>query len=116
VKQIENLVVALGFLTELGIPLRTCWSQPQFLKPGEYEVIFREETLILAPGNYSIILGLSIYGISFQYVENVAILKIDEFSKNVDFNLYKITNSGFILNSLKISFNSKKFRDLNEVL
>jgi lipopolysaccharide transport system ATP-binding protein len=104
-KEIKNLVTGLGFLTSSGFPLRTVWSKPQTLEIGEYEIIFREEILMLSPGNYSIILGLSTYGITFQYIENAASLKIENFSEGIEFNLIRMTDVGLILNPLQITTN-----------
>ena len=103
-KKTENLVVAIGFITELGIPLRSCWSQPQSLESGEYEVIFKENNIVFAPGNYSICIGLSVYGVSIQYVENTGILSINDFSVQHQFNLQRLSGVGLILNPLIISF------------
>jgi lipopolysaccharide transport system ATP-binding protein len=104
-RKIENLVVGIGFRTDTGTAMRTCWSEAQTLNPGEYEVLFREETLLFAPGSYSLIVGLSSYGISFQYAENSGILKIADFSKSVSNNLVKLTECGHILNPMRIKFN-----------
>ena len=103
-KKTENLVVAIGFITELGIPLRSCWSQPQSLESGESEVIFKENNIVFAPGNYSICIGLSVYGVSIQYVENTGILSINDFSVQHQFNLQRLSGVGLILNPLIISF------------
>lgn len=100
--RMEAFVIGLGFLTSSGAPLRTSWSQPQIIEPGEYEVVFREDNLILSTGSYPLILGLSNHGITFQYIENVGILQISEVSEGVD--LPRISGTGLILNPLQIKF------------
>ncbi len=103
-KKVENLVIGIGFRTDIGTSLRTCWSNPQSLEPGEYEVLFIEEAVLFSPGNYSLTIGLSSYGIPLQYVENSGILKIADFSEINSFNLVRLTGCGVILNPLEIKF------------
>jgi lipopolysaccharide transport system ATP-binding protein len=107
-EKIESFVVALGFVTDLGVPLRTSWSSPDTIYPGDYEVIFRENLIMLGSGNYSIAVGLSVYGVGFQYVENAGFIKIGDFSDGLSSNVQKISSStGILLNNLQISFVKK---------
>jgi lipopolysaccharide transport system ATP-binding protein len=100
--RIEGLVVGLGFITDTGIPLRTVWSHPQNLDVGEHQIIFREETIILSPGDYSLTLGLSVHNMTFQYREKAGILQIGEQSEGVKSNIQKISGTGILLNPIKI--------------
>ncbi|MBD1906676.1 ABC transporter ATP-binding protein [Funiculus sociatus GB2-A5] len=99
-EKIEHFIIALGFRTSDEIPLRTCWSKPWSLVPGEYQAVFREETVILGAGRYSIIVGLSSRNQSFHYVENTGVLEIAEYTDKIE--LLKNSNVGIILNSLNI--------------
>lgn len=99
-KKVEHFIIALGFLTDLNAPLRTCYSTPQTIETGEYQALFREDTVILANGIYPVILGISSYERSFHYVEDAAFLKICEISEGVD--LVRVKNVGLLLNPLKV--------------
>jgi lipopolysaccharide transport system ATP-binding protein len=99
-RTIQHFIIALGFLTELNTPLRTSWSKPQTIEPGEYQAVFRENNLLLTNGIYPIIVGLSSNERAFQYVEDAGFLRISEISEGVD--LVKIRNVGLLLNPLEI--------------
>jgi lipopolysaccharide transport system ATP-binding protein len=102
-KPINSLVVGLGFTTDLGVPYRTVWTKPQTLEAGEYQIIFREDQLILAPGNYSITVGLSVYNTTFQYQENAGILSIADFSDGIgEDNLQCLSGTGIVLNAMNV--------------
>ncbi|MGI8997447.1 MAG: ABC transporter ATP-binding protein [Pyrinomonadaceae bacterium] len=100
IHRIEHFIAAIGMQTGTDIPLRTSWSKPQTMEPGEYQVLFREDTLILSPGRYPITVGLSNNERAFHYAENVGIIEIEGFSEGVD--LVRISSVGLILNPLNI--------------
>lgn len=105
-REIEHVIVGLGMLTSLNLPLRTSWSAPRSFAPGEYEVVFREETLLLTSGKYPLLIGLSSYERAFQYVENAAFLTISEVSDRLD--ILKVQGSGVLLNAM-----TAEIRDLS---
>lgn len=97
-RRTEHLIIGVGMLTGLNAPLRTSWSKPETLEPGDYEVLFHENTLMLTAGTYPIIIGLSTFERAFQYVENAAFLSIAEVSDNL--NILKVRDSGILLNPM----------------
>jgi lipopolysaccharide transport system ATP-binding protein len=99
-RRVEHFLIALGLWTNLNAALRASWSVPQTLEPGDYQAIFREETLLLATGRYPIGLGLSSFERSFHYVENAGILEIADLADGID--LVRISGVGVILNPMKI--------------
>jgi lipopolysaccharide transport system ATP-binding protein len=99
-KRLTHCVMGLGMITSDEVPLRTSWSQPYALEPGEYQMIFREDTVILGTGRYTLVVGLSESIQTFHYVDNAGILEIAEFSDAID--LIANANVGSILNPMNI--------------
>ena len=99
-QRIDHFIIGLGFRTNMEIPLRTSWSEPRTLQPGSYYALFREETVLLSPGRYTIVVGLSAYERTLQYTENAGALEIAEFSEAL--SVLAISNVGLVLNPLSI--------------
>jgi lipopolysaccharide transport system ATP-binding protein len=97
--QVEHFIIALGFKTDMNVPLRTTYTIPQDIKPGKYQAIFRERETIHANGLYQITIGLSSYERSFHYVENAAMLRVSEFSEGKTF--VRLQGVGMILNQME---------------
>jgi lipopolysaccharide transport system ATP-binding protein len=100
-RRTEHCVVALGVMTSSNIPFRTSWSTPQTLDPGDYEAVFREDTIFMAPARYSLTVGLSTHERPFHYREDAGVLEIAEFSEGID--LIRLDNVGSVLNPLKVT-------------
>jgi lipopolysaccharide transport system ATP-binding protein len=103
---VKHLVIGLGIVSYLGMPIRTTWSRPQEMKPGKYEVYFTEEQLILAPGVYNFILGISENLKVLQYEENVVQLIISDATTIHDNRIINMT-SGIIINPMKVDLINK---------
>jgi homopolymeric O-antigen transport system ATP-binding protein len=99
-RRVEHFIIALGLWTSLNANLRASWSDPKTIEPGDYQAVFREETLLLATGRYPIGLGLSSFERSFHYVENVGSLGISDVADGID--LVRISGVGVVLNPMKI--------------
>ncbi len=99
-RTVEHFIIGLGLFTNLNSPLRTCWSEPRDLEPGEYEAVFREETIILAAGSYLIAVGLSTAERPFHYIEDAGVLQIADFAEGIE--LVQVSNVGYILNPVRI--------------
>jgi lipopolysaccharide transport system ATP-binding protein len=106
-KGLEHLIIGLGLLTSEEVPLKTSWSKPYTVKPGEYQAVFREEIVILGTGCYGLVVGLSENEKTFYFVENAGTLEIAEFSEGVD--LLRISSVGSILNPMNVEL----FQDKN---
>ncbi len=98
--RIEHFIVALGLMTSAGVPIKTSWSIPQTIAPGDYEAVFQEQTVWLEPGVYQVVLGLSSYERTFHYVEEAGALEIAEFSEGIQ--MVRVSNTGVVLNPFKI--------------
>jgi homopolymeric O-antigen transport system ATP-binding protein len=99
-RRTDHFIIALGLRTSEEVVLRTSWSAPSMVEPGAYEAIFRETTILLGSDRYSLILGLSTYERTFQYVENAGILDIAGFAEGADF--VRVSKVGAILNPFDI--------------
>ena len=97
---VEHFIIALGLFTDLNAILRTCWSEPRDLEPGNYEAVFREETILLGGGRYLIAVGLSSFERSFHYTEHAGVINISDFAEGID--LVRVSNHGYVLNPFQI--------------
>jgi lipopolysaccharide transport system ATP-binding protein len=111
---VEHFIIALGLVTSDDISLKTSWSKPYFLQPGEYQVVFREESIILAPGRYTLNIGLSEKLQSIHYIENAGVLEIAEYSEGID--LVKLTGVGTILNPMDIEIEDLNGQHIRPIL
>ena len=105
VRNIEHFIIGLGLLTSDELPLRTSWSKLCTLIPGEYQVVFREDVVILGTGQYTLLVGLSQHEQTFQFIDNAGILNIADYSEGID--LVAVKSVGSILNQMDTKiFNS----------
>ncbi|HEX6625091.1 MAG TPA: ATP-binding cassette domain-containing protein [Pyrinomonadaceae bacterium] len=98
-RRVEHFIIGLGFRTNMEVGVRTGWSAPQALGPGEYQALFREETVWFGAGRYTLIVGLSAYERTFHYAD-AGVLEIAEFAEAA--NVVKAVGTGFILNPLDV--------------
>jgi lipopolysaccharide transport system ATP-binding protein len=99
-RRMEHFIAALGLRTAEGVPIRTGWSAPQTIEPGDYQAVFRETNLVLSAGIYHLVVGLSTYERTFHYADCAGALEIAEYSEGV--NLVRLSRSGLILNPFQI--------------
>jgi lipopolysaccharide transport system ATP-binding protein len=100
-RELEHFIIALGLRSSKGVQIRTSWSSPMAVKPGIYTATFRENHILMAPDFYTIMIGLSDYERTFQYIEDAGSIKIEEFTQGID--LVRISDVGIILNPFNIS-------------
>lgn len=101
-ERIKKFVFAFNFTSIYGASIRTIWSKPKDLDPGEYEIKFKEDKIFLT-GEYYINCGLSIGGhASIQQLENVKRLIFEDWvDKSIAFN----SKSGHIINQGNTTIN-----------
>lgn len=99
-RKIEGFVAAIGLSTVFDQAIRTTWSNPTDLLPGEYSVVFKSDQLVLTDGQYKISVGLSKGSSSIHYVDNAGILTISEVSTDVSDERIINTKSGLIINQM----------------
>lgn len=99
----KHFIIALGISNSIDVNVRTTWSNPLDLKPGEYEAIFKEDKLLFAEGSYHLSLGLSSHERNIHYIENVATLSIANVPHiSLDKSIVRTANVGLILNPMDI--------------
>ncbi len=99
-EKISHFIIAIGLRTMEDFSVRTSWSKPEDILPGEYEAVFREENLQLTSGTYKIVLGLSSREKPIQYIDECAYIEFDNF---VDKKVAVNTKSGLLLNQMQVS-------------
>jgi lipopolysaccharide transport system ATP-binding protein len=100
---VENFITALGIINQLEVPINTSWQTPLSLKPGSYCAEFKQHEVILATGNYKIVIGLSLGVNNIQYIENAVDLNIVPIVDEIDETVVKHdSGSGSILNQLSM--------------
>ena len=99
----EHFMIALGLRTSEELILRTSWSAPRDLDPGLYAAVFREETITLGSGRYSLVVGLSTEERTFHYIENAGVLDIADYAEGASF--VRVRGVGAILNPLCVEIN-----------
>ena len=100
-RPLDHFIVGVGLQTELGTPLWTSWSSPQWIDRGEYAALVRNESVRLAAGVYSIVVGLSTFERSFHFVPGAGHLRVDEVSEGVD--VLRVHGVGAVLNEMGFS-------------
>lgn len=97
-ENIKHFIVGIGMTTIEDFSIRTVWSSPVDISPGDYEAVFEERTVFFGAGKYKIIIGLSSREQSFQYLPEAAIIEIEN-SAEKD----RIINSalGIVLNPME---------------
>ena len=101
-RPIEGFVIALGVSTLLDLPIRTTWSKPRSLAPGEHSAVFHSDGIHLADGRYKLVLGLSQQGRTIQYLPDSATLNISNVSDLSDEVGILNTKSGLLINQMDV--------------
>jgi len=99
----ENFVIALGLVTALELPLQTSWSESKTYDAGDYEVIFRNDDIMLTSGQYKLVVGMSSYQRTIHYVDDAGRLLISDAGNIAADNRLVNTKSGLLLNPMEIS-------------
>lgn len=108
-KDVKHFIIALGITTDMDVNVRTCWSNARDMAAGSYEATFFENDLLLSSGSYNLVLGLSSYETTFQYLENVATLNISDVPDiNIDRSILRFKNAGLLLNPMTVQVSGIK--------
>lgn len=103
VKPTPHFIIGFGIVSSFEQPIRTSWSAPEDLQPGDYEIIFNNDDLMLTTGVYTAVIGLSTEQKAFQYVDNVVSLSISDAGDTSQNKRIVNTQSGLILNPMSVS-------------
>lgn len=104
-KKLEHFIGGMGIVSALDLPVRTSWSIPQIINPGEYEIIFTNNDLMLTTGTYKLVIGLSNNEITFHYNDSTVSIVISDAGDTATNNRIVNTQSGLILNSMQVTLN-----------
>ena len=107
-KATPDFVAGLGIVTMLDFPIRTSWSLHANYPAGEYEVVFKNQDLMLVSGQYKIVVGLSTEGRNIQYIDNTVSLSISEITTLGNDERILNSNSGLILNPMQVNITALK--------
>jgi lipopolysaccharide transport system ATP-binding protein len=108
-KNLPHFIIGLGLVNNLDISIRTSWSKEVDLEKGDYEVVFKEENLMLASGKYHINIGLSSYQRTVQYIEDVGSLNISDVTDSgLDASIIRTSRTGFFLNPMDVKISTIK--------
>ncbi|HET6382894.1 MAG TPA: ABC transporter ATP-binding protein [Armatimonadota bacterium] len=103
-RRIVELRVAVGLFSPGEVPLRTSWSSPVTADAGTYDAVFREDVMMLAPGRYPVVVGLSEDGRAFHYIEDAAAVNIVPISQmSDDGEIFQLSDCGMILNPMNVA-------------
>jgi ABC-type polysaccharide/polyol phosphate transport system ATPase subunit len=101
---INHFIIALGISDSRDIYIRTSWSEPEDIGKGKYEVIFREDQLLLATGTYNLTIGLSSYEKNIQYAEHIANINISMLmADSLNKSIIRTSGTGVLLNPMKVT-------------
>jgi ABC-type glutathione transport system ATPase component len=98
---IKNLVVGLGMINNLETPVRTSWNLPQDFSPGDYIASFEENQIFFSSGRYRLLVGLSVKGLSIQYLDDNIYISISDVVENIGDSVIRSDN-GILLNQMKM--------------
>jgi len=99
-KQQDGFVTGLGITSLMEQPIRTSWSKPVDLQPGDYEALFLNDGFHLTEGQYKLVVGLSRESRVIQYLDNAGYLTISEVSSLIEDTRIANTKSGLIINQM----------------
>ncbi len=97
-KKCNHFITGFGIVTSMETSLRTSWTNPLELSPGNYEAVFINDDIILTSGHYSLVIGLSEEKKTFHYSTGEASLYISDVSEIVTDERIINTQSGLIIN------------------
>ncbi len=104
-KPTPHFIVAVGIVSSFEMPIRTTWSKPSDINPGNYEAIFYNNDVFLTTGIYKIVIGLSSNVRTFHYSDNEVSISISDAGDILSDKRIINTQSGLILNPMKVTIN-----------
>ena len=100
---IKHFIIALGLSDSRDVNIRTTWSVPADLEPGNYEAVFSEKTLFLSAGQYGVAVGLSSSEQAIQYIENAAQISVSSVAvDSLNKTIIRTSGTGILLNPMNI--------------
>jgi lipopolysaccharide transport system ATP-binding protein len=97
---IKNLVIGLGMTDIIDTPIRTSWSLPNDLEPGNFVATFIENKIKFNQGQYKLIIGISRGTESIEYIDKDIILTISDVVYEQEESIIN-NKSGLIVDQMK---------------
>jgi len=107
-RPVSNLVVAVGQLTLMDFPIRTTWSHPHALQPGDHEAVFRSDGIQLADGVYKFVVGIDVGRRNQHFVQDAGQLMISDATTMHDDARIVNSKSGLIMNQMDVAITPSK--------
>jgi lipopolysaccharide transport system ATP-binding protein len=101
-KPTEHFIIGLGITSSFDLSIRTSWSNPQNINMGKYEALFDCSDVMLTTGDYKLVIGLSSYLRTFHYIKDGVNVNISDAGEISSDKGIVNTESGLILNPMKI--------------
>jgi hypothetical protein len=104
-KPSEHFIMGFGIVSSFDQPIRTSWSEPRDMMPGDYEMIFDNNDVMLTSGIYKLAVGLSSNKRAFHYDDQTAGITISDAGDVASNSRIVNTQSGLILNPMPVKLN-----------
>ncbi len=101
-RPIDGFVIAIGVSTMLDFPIRTTWSTPRNIDPGEYEAVFRNDGISLADGQYKLVVGIDVARRNIQFVPDAGHLTISDATTLAGDPRIVNSKSGLLMNQMPV--------------
>jgi len=97
---VADLIVSMGLITADNIPVRTIWSKPFKLNPGNFEAVFLENEIIYSAGIYHVVVSISKSNHTIQYIDTDIYIAFE--GNPLDNTFLKTKEVGMILNQMNV--------------
>lgn len=102
-KKLDHFVLGLGIATLMEQPVRTVWDNARGINPGTYEAVVTFDDIMLSPGIYKLIIGLSEQQRNFHYEDNLVTFEVADATEVKPDDRIINYRSGLILNQCPIA-------------
>ena len=98
----RHFIVGIGITNQQEININTTWSSPNDFEEGDYEIVIRQDKIILESNIYYVNIGISTEGKTIQFLEQIISFEISEVRNNsLSNSIYLLSNTGILLNQME---------------
>jgi lipopolysaccharide transport system ATP-binding protein len=99
-----SFILGMSIRGANNVTVRTTWSKPQDLEPGNYEAVISDDVINLSSRTYTLTFGLSSFKKSFENLEDCVSIKIVPEGANIDSErILTVSGGEVIINPMDIS-------------